>query len=194
VSYGARFVGAAVATHSSQLIAQIKKEAAHISRRKPGPPPRTGYPESENLLPSSSSIGHRLNCSVCGLASGAPASIPGWFAAIQFTSVSTASRLNRGSTSCTARRRATATWTGRAIGLVLPNENDQFSNWRRQHRNKFSLAQGSNFYPHILTLLTYPHHLTPIVLEARRRIFRPRYGQIFCCGEPKKKRAPLTAP
>jgi TnpA family transposase len=38
-----------------------------------------------------------------------------------FTSVSATSRLNRGSTSCSARRRATATWTGHAIGLVIPN-------------------------------------------------------------------------
>src|SRR5918993_1114823 len=56
-----------------------------------------------------------------GLASEAPASIPRWLAAFWFTSTSAASRLNRGSASYSARRRATATWTGRAIGLVFPN-------------------------------------------------------------------------
>ena len=81
---------------------------------------RAGHPESGNSLSSSSSVGHRLNCSVCGLAFGAPVSIPEWFATTRFTSVSTASRLNRGSTSCTARRRATATRARRAIGLVSP--------------------------------------------------------------------------
>jgi hypothetical protein len=42
-------------------------------------------------------------------------------AAIRFTSVSAASRLNRGSTSCPAHRCATAVWTKRAIGLVTPS-------------------------------------------------------------------------
>ena len=58
---------------------------------------RTGYPESENSLLRSSSLGHRLNCSVCGLASGAPVFIPRRFATIWFTSVSAASQPNRGS-------------------------------------------------------------------------------------------------
>jgi hypothetical protein len=81
---------------------------------------RTGYPESENLLLRSSSVGRR-QLFIGGLASGAPASIPRWLAAFWFTSTSAASRLNRGSASYSARRRATATWTGRAIGLVFPN-------------------------------------------------------------------------
>lgn len=101
-------------------------------------------PESENSLPRSSSLGRRLNCSVCGLASGAPVFIPRRFATIWFTSVSAASRLNRGSTSCSAHRRATAMWTGHAIGLVSPIENDQFSSWRRQYRKRFSSAQEAN--------------------------------------------------
>jgi hypothetical protein len=107
--------------------------------------PRTGYPESENSLLRSSSLGHRLNCGVCGLASGAPVFIPRRFATIWFTSVSAASRLNRGSASCSAHRRATAMWTGHAIGLVSPIENDQFSNWRRQYKERFSSAQGGIF-------------------------------------------------
>src|ERR687897_3373740 len=81
---------------------------------------RTGYPESESLLLRSSSVGRR-QIFIGGLASGAPASIPRWLAAFWFTSTSAASRLNRGSASYSARRRATATWTGRAIGLVTPN-------------------------------------------------------------------------
>jgi hypothetical protein len=148
--------------------------------------PRTGYPESENLLLRSSSLGHRLNCSVCGLALGAPASIPRRFATIWFTSVSAASRLNRGSASCSAHRRATAMWTRHAIGLVSPIENDQFSNWRRQYRKRFRSAQeGSLLSPRVniahistrnlganfLSYLLHPH--SPAAGEIR---FRPSHG------------------
>jgi hypothetical protein len=125
--------------------------------------PRTGYPESENLLLRSPSLGHRLNCGVCGLASGAPVFIPRRFATIWFTSVSAASRLNRGSASCSAHRRATAMWTGHAIGLVTPIENDQFSNWRRQYKERFSDAQEGS-------LLSPVVHIAHISTEVRARV------------------------
>ena len=82
---------------------------------------------------------------ISGLAFGAPASIPRWLAAFWFASSSAASRLNRGSASCTARRCATATWTKRAIGLVSPNRKRSILDWRRQYRKRISDAQEAIF-------------------------------------------------
>jgi hypothetical protein len=60
---------------------------------------RTGYPESENLLLRSSSLGRRrLNSAVWPRELRLPS--PDGSRTIWFTSTSAASRLNRGSTSC----------------------------------------------------------------------------------------------
>src|SRR5918993_3659310 len=93
-----------------------------------------------------------------GLASEAPASIPRWLAAFWFTSTSAASRLNRGSASYSARRRATATWTKRAIGLVFSKlENDQFSAWRRQYMERLTDAQEAIFLSPAINISKHFH-------------------------------------
>jgi hypothetical protein len=66
-------------------------------------------------------------------------------AATRFTSVSAASRLNRGSTSCPAHRRATAVWTRRAIGLVTPTRKRSIFELARQHRKENSYAQEGSY-------------------------------------------------
>jgi hypothetical protein len=102
---------------------------------------RTGYPEARNLLPRSSSVGHR-KLGVCGAAFGAPASIPRWFAGHLVHQCerckSAESRINllHGTSPRYCDVDETRDWS-----RPLQKESDRFSFWRRQYRNWFVSAQ-----------------------------------------------------
>jgi len=136
-----------------------EKEAARTPKRVAGRR-RTGYPESGNWLPRSSSVGHRLTEAFAVWPWELRLPSPDGSRAVWFTSAGAASRLNRGSTSCTAHRGATAAWTRHAIGLVNPSRarsalglriaNIRISTRARKHDVSF---------PRRSTFLTYPQRL-----------------------------------
>src|SRR5712691_302433 len=66
-------------------------------------------------------------------------------------------RLNRGSTSCTARRGAAAAWARHAIGLATPGRGDQLSTGRVNIRSETRARKSRIFFPQACTLITFPH-------------------------------------
>jgi hypothetical protein len=111
----------------ARLERRSKKRAARTPLREFGPPSALATPESGNSLPRSSSRGDRLTEALrCSLGSSGfdpqtvrgPSGSP--MRALQVW-------LNRGSTSCTARRGAAATWAKHAIGSAAPSRGDQLS-------------------------------------------------------------------
>lgn len=104
------------------------------------------------------------------------------------SSSSAASRLNSGSTSCSAHRGATAVRTKHAIGLVYQIENDLFSFWQCQYRKQFSGAQeaGSNefSYPQACTFFTFPQRSYSLMSRRGSNI------QFTLC--PLRRSAPLS--
>jgi len=116
----------------------------------------TGYPESEDLLLRFSSLGHRLNWSVCGLASRAPVFIPEWFARPLGSPVC-ALQVGWIADQPLARHAAALLQRGWDTRLVstLQHENDLFSNWRRQHRKSGFIAQEGDSYPLTWTFRTF---------------------------------------
>jgi hypothetical protein len=79
-------------------------------------------------------------------------------------------RLNRGSTSCTARRGAAATWARHAIGLATPGRGDQLSTGRAIIGSCSHARKSRIFFPLSLpqacTLLTFSTGFS-VVFEER---------------------------
>jgi hypothetical protein len=133
-------------------------------KKKGGPQPRVesrtaphaGYPESRNSLPRSSSVGHhKLMRLRCGLRSSGfhPQMACGHLVHQRERCKSAESRINllHGTSPRYCDVDETRDWS-----RLSKIENDQFSIWRRQHRNRFSRAQEGNCYPHSCTFFTFP--------------------------------------